>query len=199
MNGPCGFCPVFTALGLPEFFTQDALFALQEHFLRQSMCPWGQTAKWQLGTTTLSHPSGPLSSGDQTCHRNPQMTDGQKPPEDRRPTPPRPSRPLPHGARSPRRAPHVLGRRARSSAGGLASASPWRMVFRGPHPFVLLAEAAARHGYRRWPWLCAVGVSASLDDRLGEERGLWLGPRAAQGGLGLLTASSCFYQILLLK
>lgn len=77
MNGPCGFCPVFTALGLPEFFTQDALFALQERFLRQSMCPWGQTAKWQLGTTTLSHPPGPLSSGNQTCHRNPQRTDGQ--------------------------------------------------------------------------------------------------------------------------
>lgn len=110
MNGPCGFCPMFTALGLPEFFTQDALFALQERFLRQSMCPWGQTAKWQLGTTTLSHPPGPLSSGDQTCHRNPQMTDGQKPPEDRRPTPPRPSRPLPHGARSPRQAPRVLSR-----------------------------------------------------------------------------------------
>lgn len=70
MNGPCGFCATFTALGLPGFFTQDALFALQERVLSR-WGPWGQTAKWQLRTTTLSNPPGPLSSGNQTCHRDP--------------------------------------------------------------------------------------------------------------------------------
>lgn len=174
MNGPCGFCPVFTALGLPEFFTQDALFALQERFLRQSMCPWGQTAKWQLGTTTLSHPPGPLSSGDQTCHRNPQMTDGQKPPEDRRPTLPRPSRPLPHGARSPQRAPRVLSRRpgAQPSALHLPPPGGWSSEDRVPS----CCWRRPRPG--TGTWLCAVGILASLDDRLGEERGLRLCPRA---------------------